>query len=854
MTSYSDVALAYFQQGLLAIPAKGKAPVPRGATGREGTVTEEKMIAWCSDPEWKDQNTALKSDGSWIAIDVDAYGDKQGGKTIAELEVQLGELPVTISSTAREPWLADGTENPSRQHFYLVPMGMKFLTKLPDVEVVQAHHRFSIVYPSRHPDTGAQYTFYDYDGEPLEEIPGVGDFEMLPEAWVNYLAAPEAGEFTRTVNGVEYANAGFGGSVKEWLDQCEAGEPSPLVKFWVASIPQSDFGHDEMIALQSSLVNLAVQLETGIEWAMTQLQGAWLRGQYNTPDYRRDWETSLAGAIAKYGAFPPRQRDIPKIDHLPLIEAATHPDFFDRMVTIPTDATNEQLEQRLLWIASRAFEDNYQPFEVAALVYRSAAGREIGLQSAENGLDGALYYMTEAHRSPIDEEGVPRAPVPEILAQAELIAQNAPNRPVRLLTNAEDGALENIRWWGDEFMEVMAELNNVMTESYYRLLRWITLSLVFANRAVVRRPNGSQLLLNIYGGSLGDSNTGKTEARDVMIQLAEAYYEVDTPDIGSNATSAALAEKLMERNGKTSLFHSDEADKIMRDWSNSQGPFSDMKQMVTELYTGRIPKYLRRTNKEMSGIDARAFLSVYVTGVWDKVSDSIETEDWISGFLNRFVWVMGKSKTLTREQKRFQILQPGQKSAAAGGKNWYATWVAQWRRISNTILQSPTNQPIAMGINEDVLVRHIDTVEAMERIQNASPFREQVVPTFKRMEQTIMKCACLVAITEGRTVVQMSDYLIALRQGEEWAANSLALIEATHESRRAREMRKLEAIIGQNGGRMEIHQIKRMSQYSGQSRYVNDLLQELEDEHRVGRMQQQVGIAPYVHLIKEGAA
>ena len=155
--TYRSAAPTYLAKGLKPVPVKGKTPVPGGATGRHGVVNEAKVNAWCVDPEWADQNVALRAEG-WVAIDVDEYDVKHGAEQLADLEAHLGPLPATPSSTSR------GVDSPSRQYFLALKEPVELYGKPPilgvkandvHIEIVQFHHRYAVVAPSIHPDTGA---------------------------------------------------------------------------------------------------------------------------------------------------------------------------------------------------------------------------------------------------------------------------------------------------------------------------------------------------------------------------------------------------------------------------------------------------------------------------------------------------------------------------------------------------------------------------------------------------------------------------------------------------------------------------------------------------------------------------
>lgn len=191
MTSdtYRDSAKEYLKNGWKPLPVRGKFPPVVGATGHEGVVDDAKVKDWRK--THRDHNIGLRME-SVIGIDVDVYEKggvaKRGDRTLANYVERLGPLPKTYSSTAR------GKGSPSRQYFFRVPEGLKLATKIgADIEVIQFHHRYAMVWPSVHPDTGTTYTWYSPNGKKADHVPHVDELPDLPEAWLADLqAAPDS--------------------------------------------------------------------------------------------------------------------------------------------------------------------------------------------------------------------------------------------------------------------------------------------------------------------------------------------------------------------------------------------------------------------------------------------------------------------------------------------------------------------------------------------------------------------------------------------------------------------------------------------------------------------------------------
>lgn len=184
---YGSAALAYVEAGWPSvIPTKvprEKYPPLDGYTGYDAAVpTPDQVSEWAT--SYPDSNVLLRMPENVIGIDVDAYGDKHGDATLAELESQYGELTETWRSTSR----GDG---PSGIRFYRVPDGFSWPSTLgPGIEVVQSTHRYAVVAPSVHPEE-RQYEWIK-DGQASNTTPGPFELAELPSLWVKRLCLPKS--------------------------------------------------------------------------------------------------------------------------------------------------------------------------------------------------------------------------------------------------------------------------------------------------------------------------------------------------------------------------------------------------------------------------------------------------------------------------------------------------------------------------------------------------------------------------------------------------------------------------------------------------------------------------------------
>jgi hypothetical protein len=167
--------------GTLPLPYRRKKSPPSDYTGYEGRYPSgADLYTWAEEGP---QNICQRMRADVIGIDVDAYGGKDGALTLSRLVQAFGALPPTHMSTSRD----DGI---SGIRYYRVPPGTKLMGSLPGIEFIQKHHRYAVVWPSIHPDTGQTYQWVDETtGEVGCAIPSVDSLPMLPPLWCHGLRA-----------------------------------------------------------------------------------------------------------------------------------------------------------------------------------------------------------------------------------------------------------------------------------------------------------------------------------------------------------------------------------------------------------------------------------------------------------------------------------------------------------------------------------------------------------------------------------------------------------------------------------------------------------------------------------------
>lgn len=290
--------------GVIPLPPRKKAHPPRGTTGADGIwPSYADCMAWADGAEAAG-NIALRLPHSVLGVDVDNYDGKPGAATIAAAEHQWGTLPPTWRTTSRN----DGV---SGIRLYRVPEGLAWPGEVgPATELIQYRHRYAVVWPSTHPDTGGTYQWHGPDGTP-SAIPDADQLPELPAAWIEGLT--RGAEATASTPRNNWSSA----QVQQWLLTRPRAleEPCPRMRRALDDarlrLAAGASAHDTTVSAVMRTVRLADEGHAGAVSALGQLHAAFTgnvtaghrAGHTRTlGQAEHEWRSALEGAVSKVSA------------------------------------------------------------------------------------------------------------------------------------------------------------------------------------------------------------------------------------------------------------------------------------------------------------------------------------------------------------------------------------------------------------------------------------------------------------------------------------------------------------------------------------------------------------------------
>lgn len=293
---YAAAFDAYWEagwRGILPLPPRQKKPVPRNTTGRDAVdPSYSDVYDWAE--TFPDGNIALRLPPNVIGIDVDHYDGKDGGGTLDGLVAQYGPLPPTWTTGSR----GDGV---SGIRLYRVPEGLRWPGDLGGgIEVIQARHRYAIVWPSVHPKGGTYvWTHPEYENDaPLLRVPNVADLPELPQAWVDGLTGGLAEQNIQSADldlteAAKWINAHGQGAECRLTERAAAGYIQELAT-------GSRSRHEVIKDATMNLCHLAAEGHRGSRAAIGRVRSAFLaamQGDAREADAPAEWDRLILGAL-----------------------------------------------------------------------------------------------------------------------------------------------------------------------------------------------------------------------------------------------------------------------------------------------------------------------------------------------------------------------------------------------------------------------------------------------------------------------------------------------------------------------------------------------------------------------------
>lgn len=449
------------------------------------------------------------------------------------------------------------------------------------------------------------------------------------------------------------------------------------------------------------------------------------------------------------------------------------------VTAIPKDGSNRSdLRYRMLCDLFRFGKLSYD--EVLSIAWHAPASKKWSIEDPR-GINGLKFEADKAQaETDAEKEILENTPRPENTTSATI-------GKITLVTPAERKLAHETETFIDEWMGWRASKSSVQNPPYDLINGWTYLALTYGDKIYIPYENYDEDC-NLYTFTLGQTTSGKTQAKRGLMKANSAVFR-DDPDynLGGNMSPEALAGKLLERDDKPSFINKDEVHGWLKSLVDPRGGYqTGLIEDFAELYDGVLPPVLRKSLKGDSGKGAHVIVTMHMMGTPEEVIKVLTRDMFKSGFLARFVWSIGNPRNVTKKSLKTKL-----RTGARAAENMDAK-VEEWAlnaRIAGEFGRGPIDiEAVADRLDEAAW-------DLVRLVPESDPNFDILNPSLTRLGNTIKKCAALIAVANGRRVVEMRDVCYVLETAETWAANLISIGAQISASEFERKQDEVEAWI-----------------------------------------------------------
>lgn len=394
----------------------------------------------------------------------------------------------------------------------------------------------------------------------------------------------------------------------------------------------------------------------------------------------------------------------------------------------------------------------------------------------QNGSGTTWGWVVEAYavaEKPAEPAGDDIAPV--------VVDRPTRDRPV-LLSDDERDIIRDYPNFIDRYVEMCKDLFAEPNLPLAYLNSWLALSSGVGDRARLYLK-GKNVPLSLWGLPIAESAAGKGDMKGIYKGTAGRMRRGGFSEInlGGDASAEALNKALVERDGSVALFFTDEAAAHLRGFKDPRNFWYKLSRLALDLYDGEGSAALRvGTDASEVGADFQVTFNMWLQTTWASASTILDNEDIESGFVGRLLIAIGDPPKITDESLSMDAASEFQVSL--GGINPLTAALADGVKTRF----NPDQKNKAMVWSDEVRLRHIQSRKDALKFISGHPQEAHLRGVMLRVTENFFKGAALLALSEGRLEIEMTDLLLSLKSGEYWLRDCMRLVEAIGSS----EMRK----------------------------------------------------------------
>lgn len=373
----------------------------------------------------------------------------------------------------------------------------------------------------------------------------------------------------------------------------------------------------------------------------------------------------------------------------------------------------------------------------------------------------------------------------------------------RILTNFlsqdEQEEIRNLINFIDEWVAWAGTKTDAPAE-YHRAAAMTLLSAVYSEFGHATPKFAKDgLKLNLWFMTLGKSTKDrKTTSRSYMNAAFRALRTDDyNYSLGDDVTPGGISLALHDRANKSSVYDRDEVQGLFKELLN-QSYMSGGLEVFTKLYDGWSGGRIRASGDKKVLESVPVSFIMFMMGILTETADILTVTNYRSGFLTRFLYVIGSRPEGYKAPPMEQIDEDEEKEDKTF--NGLVAHLALNRNYWEML--GGEGKTFGLRAEKDAWARLQQYESDVTQAAEDSPYAEIISTTAARMVISTLKLATLLAMDDRSQTVKLIHVLQAISYAGEWFDNSVQVASMVSESDWQRDVDKLENFINAKGGKI----------------------------------------------------
>lgn len=371
-------------------------------------------------------------------------------------------------------------------------------------------------------------------------------------------------------------------------------------------------------------------------------------------------------------------------------------------------------------------------------------------------------------------------------------------------------------------------------KAYHVASAFTILSTVFADFGHAM-PKWGPLPLNLWFMVLGSTTLSrKSTTKHLMLSVIEKLENENyTYDLGSKFTAEGLDEALRKNANRSALLHRDEIQSFMKE-ADAKPYLQGIKGELTELYDGKVSGKLRASGEKQDQVrkGSRVAMVLFTMGIRKQLAQYLTLDDFQSGFLTRFIYVVGNAPQRTKATDYVAQADPNEV------KQGDPVFDRMCERMTEARLHwedwaDPMEKTIPVMCSNEAWERWNKFIsEALDAAEGTEK-SDVVEAAASRLSNSILKCATLLAMWDMCDEVSLKHMLAAINYCGGWFENMVEMANSISASAWKRRQDDLIAFLTAHGGEASWAATYRTVKADMKPREFFDLVQALEEAGQV---------------------